>query len=152
MDLRCLLYKIYYDMHLVFSVSCVFTSLLVTASNGRRSPSSGYPNCSRTSYITPTFSRKLILDSIFQRHSRRRLSHKLDWSELNWTTDLPLQPLCTGHHKTSFLCSSCVLNMIHAEIAQQRLLIRELLPNNRCSYYCLLTGLSLSPGSYSTIF
>jgi hypothetical protein len=31
----------------VFSVSCVFTSLLVTASNGKSSPSSGFPNYPR---------------------------------------------------------------------------------------------------------
>jgi hypothetical protein len=34
----------HYSVHLVFSDSCVFISLLVTASNGRRSPSSGFLN------------------------------------------------------------------------------------------------------------
>jgi hypothetical protein len=35
---------IHYSMHLVLSVICVFTYPVVMASNGRCSPSSGFPN------------------------------------------------------------------------------------------------------------
>jgi hypothetical protein len=39
-----------YGTKLFFSNSCVFISPLVTSSNGRRSPSSGVPNCPRSTF------------------------------------------------------------------------------------------------------
>jgi hypothetical protein len=36
----------------IFSVYRVFTNLLLTASNGKRYPSSGFPNCPRASATT----------------------------------------------------------------------------------------------------
>jgi hypothetical protein len=79
---------IYYSTHLVFSVSCVFTSSLVTASSGECSPSSGFLNYPvpqpkqflANSLTTTTFSRRLIIDLISTCHSRRRSLYKLNWS------------------------------------------------------------------------
>jgi hypothetical protein len=43
-----LIHTLYSSHTQVFSGCCVFYSLLVTASNGGHSPSSGFPNCSRS--------------------------------------------------------------------------------------------------------
>jgi hypothetical protein len=59
---------VYYNMHMVLPVCCLFTSPTLPASNGRRSPSSGFPNCPRATATATldsqcTLSNKSIYES-----------------------------------------------------------------------------------------
>jgi hypothetical protein len=73
-----------YSTHLIFSVCCVFTSrCLVAASNGGRSPSSGFLNSPRTSAIS--FYQQQLRRTEPQQgsnsftHSPNNSAHPTDW-------------------------------------------------------------------------
>jgi hypothetical protein len=89
-------------MHLVFSVNCVFTTPMVTASNYGRSPSSGFPKL-------PRDSSRLVLDFISIRRSRKRSLHKLKRTELNSmrTAVQQISPLTTSQHGSSWSTVHC---------------------------------------------
>jgi hypothetical protein len=80
----------------VFSVCCVFTSrCLVTASNGGRSPSAGFPNCSLASAIT--FSQQQ-LTTTEPRQSSNSLTHQPTQS-----TPLTLRLAAMSHQTPTLL-------------------------------------------------
>jgi hypothetical protein len=80
---------IHYSMHIFFPFSCVFTSLLVTASNGGCSLSSGFLNCSRasaTAILGYLQHNHYFLQKTHSRHSKRQSSYKLKFCPINLST------------------------------------------------------------------
>jgi hypothetical protein len=69
--------------HSFFWVECIFTSLLITASNGKRSPSSGFSNCNRASSTTVLGQSPHKYHFLKKTHSKLRHSRRLSLLKLN---------------------------------------------------------------------